>query len=290
MMGVQFSVVIPTRNRPEQLAACLDSFLAVDYPHMAWELIVVNDGGEQSFTAVTPHHHAQLPLRLIDSDGQGPAAARNKGAALANGRFLAFTDDDCRVSPHWLRAWEAGFAQTGCPALGGQTRTPFAANRGAAVSQWLADFLADYMRDVQGNQLLLLSNNVAYDRHFFEQLGGFDESFPLAAAEDWEFSQRVVAAGACQRLWPDAVVWHHHRMSWRRHVAQQFRYGRGGHYFERALSRRGGGVQPVAAHPFYRTLVKRLWQEKRPFADWLLLGVGQVAYQLGRHYERRMAK
>jgi glycosyltransferase involved in cell wall biosynthesis len=103
---MQFSVVIPTRNRPQALAACLASFARLDYPAGAWEIIVVNDGGDGSLlTAVPSHLHHLLPLKLIDAPHAGPAAARNRGAAAATFDHLAFTDDDCCVP------------QTGCTNL-----------------------------------------------------------------------------------------------------------------------------------------------------------------------------
>ena len=80
---MEFSVVIPTRNRPAALAACLQSFCQLDYPAGDWELIVVNDGGNDSFTAVSPQLRQALPLKLLDATPAGPAAARNRGAACS---------------------------------------------------------------------------------------------------------------------------------------------------------------------------------------------------------------
>src|SRR5690348_17430989 len=43
-----FSVIIPTHNRPKQLAACLRAIAEVDYPRDRFEVIVVDDGGSAS--------------------------------------------------------------------------------------------------------------------------------------------------------------------------------------------------------------------------------------------------
>ena len=39
-----FSVIVPTRRRPIQLAQCLQALAALDYPRDAYEIIVVHDG------------------------------------------------------------------------------------------------------------------------------------------------------------------------------------------------------------------------------------------------------
>ncbi len=38
-----FSIIIPTYNRPEQLAACLKSLTRLDYPQDCFEVIIVDD-------------------------------------------------------------------------------------------------------------------------------------------------------------------------------------------------------------------------------------------------------
>ena len=96
----RFSIIIPTKDRPEALFHCLESFTRLDYPD--WELIVVNDGGAESFANLPERLLEILPITLVDQEASGPAAARNYGASLASGDYLAFTDDDCRVEPDWL--------------------------------------------------------------------------------------------------------------------------------------------------------------------------------------------
>lgn len=286
---MKFSVIIPTRNRPQALVDCLHSFTTLDYPAGAWELIVVNDGGEQ-LLAVSNQLQTRLTLQLVTIAAAGPAAARNAGARLASGDYLAFTDDDCRVSPDWLQQFARGFAQTGLDALGGQTLNPQAGRVGASASQFLVDFLYDYMQDQSGNGLLLVSNNVAYRREAFAAVGGFDESFPLAAAEDMEISYRLVQRGYRQAYYPPAKVWHHHRLSAWGHLRQQFRYGRGAYFFEQAYrpaERRA--VRPVA-NSFYRSLNTAMHRACLRYRLRLLLVAGQIAFQAGKRYQTLLSR
>ena len=45
---------------------------------------------------------APVNLNFVQQTNQGPASARNAGIELAEGKILAFTDDDCEVSPNWI--------------------------------------------------------------------------------------------------------------------------------------------------------------------------------------------
>ncbi len=283
-----FSVVVPTYNRPKRLKACLQSFLQLDYPVDRWELIVVNDGGAESFTAVTDQLIEKLPLRLVDGAHAGPAATRNLGASLASGTHLAFTDDDCQVFPDWLQAFAEGFANPHWDALGGRAVTPFEQNVAEQAWQHLTDFLYEFMRDEAGNLLLLISNNVAYQRAAFEKVGGFNETFPLAAAEDMELSYRLLRAGYHQRFWEQARIWHYHRLTLWGHIRQQFRYGRGGYYFARM--QRLHHDQPLMKlyyqEHFYPSLWQSLRRQGKPLSVQMLVRVVQVVYRWGVRYQR----
>ena len=283
---MKFSVIVPTYNRPEMLARCLTSFLALDYPAGEWELIVVNDGGENSLTAVTPQLFEQFPLHLHTIPHAGPAAARNAGARQAKGEILAFTDDDCRVAPDWLKRFEQGFMATGLDGLGG--RPVYSENgRSAQAAQHLIDFLLHYLHDEKGDAMLLLSNNLAYRRSLFSEAGGFDESFPWAAAEDMEFCHRMLALGHHQQYFPDACVWHDHHLTAWEHIRQQFHYGRGAYFFMEALKKMSALQlsQPKAQAPFYSALTQSLFQQRLPLLPAMLLLLGQIAYRFGLAYQ-----
>src|ERR1041384_7781769 len=97
-----FSVVIPTYNNPQQLADCLQSLAEMKYSSDHFEVVVVDDGSNVSPEPVVNSFLNRLHVTLVTQKNAGPAAARNAGAQVARGKFLAFTDDDCRVSPDWL--------------------------------------------------------------------------------------------------------------------------------------------------------------------------------------------
>ncbi|MFQ5419093.1 MAG: glycosyltransferase [Anaerolineae bacterium] len=278
--AMMFSVIVPTRNRPEALARCLASLSRLDYAAGDWELIVVNDGGESWETAVSPDLLNSLPLQTITISHAGPAAARNAGARLAHGRYLAFTDDDCAVEPDWLARLTDGFTQTGAQALGGQRRNPFPEHGAAVGAQHLVDFLYAHMQTADGCPVLLVANNAAYETEVFRQIGGYDETFRLAAAEDWEIGYRLLAAGFRQAYSPAAQVTHFHRQTWRGHWKQQFRYGRGGALLHRRIAFLS--LQLAERRPFYQALFLYLRAQRVSMP--VIAGVlaGQLAYRVGK--------
>ena len=83
-----FSVVIPTRDRPQFVREAVGSVLAQTVSD--YEVIVVNDGG----SAVTGLGNDPR-IRIVELPvGRGPASARNEGLERAVGEYVAFLDDD----------------------------------------------------------------------------------------------------------------------------------------------------------------------------------------------------
>ncbi len=85
------SVIIPTYNRPARLRECLQAIARQTFSDL--QVIVVNDGGVpvEPVAAAFPG----LSLRLLNQRARaGHAAARNRGVASAEGKYIALCDDD----------------------------------------------------------------------------------------------------------------------------------------------------------------------------------------------------
>jgi glycosyltransferase involved in cell wall biosynthesis len=281
-MSVHFSIVVPTRNRPESLRRCVESMRQLDYSVGAWEVIMVNDGGGAlSISDLL----GDTAIRIIDISHSGPATARNTGARAARGEFLVFTDDDCEVTPNWLNQYKRAFEVHPCAGIGGTWVNPYPRNLAASTWQFYSEYLYRAMRDDAGNALLLFTNNVAYRREVFWQLGGFNESFPLAAAEDWEFGHRLTAHGYTQCVVPEIKVRHHHKTTAFGFLRQHFRYGRGSHYFYGNVQNATSGRVAWKIR-FYRNLIAELAARHAPVGMWILLGIRPFVYGIGKLYER----
>jgi GT2 family glycosyltransferase len=104
------SIVIATHNRTDSLAICLRSLLALDYP--TYEIIVVDNAPSSDETAnfIVDAYGNHPQVRYVREEVAGLAVAHNRGLLEVRYPYVAFTDDDVVVDPHWLTALASGFA------------------------------------------------------------------------------------------------------------------------------------------------------------------------------------
>jgi glycosyltransferase involved in cell wall biosynthesis len=86
----RFSVIIPTYNRKDFLLKCLETVF--NQLHAPYEVILVDDGStDGTIEALAIFGN---DLKIIEQTNAGPGAARNRGAEVASGDYLAFLDSD----------------------------------------------------------------------------------------------------------------------------------------------------------------------------------------------------
>jgi glycosyltransferase involved in cell wall biosynthesis len=216
MAGPEISVVIPTFERSTALEGCLHALEAQTLPSAKFEVIVCDDGSRppmrDALASMLAALAGRLHVRLIRQDNAGPAAARNRGAAAATGRYLAFTDDDCRPEPDWLERLLDHFAMRPEALLGGGLRTTIGSDRYARATQAIMDFVYDDQERRSGLRVFSTSN-LALPASGFEKLGGFSSSFKRAAGEDYDLCARWYRGGGEIAYAPDAVVAHDHALT-----------------------------------------------------------------------------
>lgn len=108
-----FSIVIPTYNRLALLTSTLESVWAQSQPD--FEMIVVDDGSTDGTMEYL--HSLGSRVRTLRQANRGPGAARNAGAAIAEGRYLAFLDSDDVWFPWTLATYTEIIQQANEPAF-----------------------------------------------------------------------------------------------------------------------------------------------------------------------------
>ncbi len=99
---VPISVIICTRNRPDDIQRCLDSLTRVNYPQ--WNIFIVDQSDDDVTRTVVEYFQHRLPrVHYYAMYDKGLSRARNKGVEMADGEIVAFLDDDCTVEADWLR-------------------------------------------------------------------------------------------------------------------------------------------------------------------------------------------
>lgn len=287
-----FSIIVPTYRRPAQLAVCLEAMTHLDYPANRFEVIVVDDGSDAPPEATVTAVRDRVDATLLTPPHGGPAAARNAGAARAKGDVLAFTDDDCAPTATWLRAFTDRLGAGGDCAAGGRTLNALSENLYSTASQLLIDYLYAYYNAESARARFFTSNNLAVPAEGFREVGGFDVTFPLPAAEDREFCDRWVHRGHRLVYAPDAVIRHAHSLTMRRFWRQHFDYGRGAFHFHRICAVRSHQRMRVEPAAFYMGLLRHpLSRAPRRHALPLfaLTVLSQIANATGFFAEKRAA-
>jgi glycosyltransferase involved in cell wall biosynthesis len=227
MQTASISVVVPTHDRPSALDACLAALAAQRVRPARFDVVVVDDGGSVDVGHVVARYQSSLHITLSRRPHAGPAAARNAGADLAQGEVLAFTDDDCAPDPDWLGTIASAVKHAPGCIVGGRTENALSGNRCSEASQAVIAYLyAEGLRRT-GELPFVTSNNLALEHRLFDALGGFDPSFPEAAAEDRDLSARCRSSGGCLVYEPAALVRHAHPLTLSTLLRQYAAYGRG---------------------------------------------------------------
>ncbi len=275
----KYSLVIPTYNRPEQLRRCLDGVAALETQKDRFEVIVVDDGSRTPVDDVVDEFRTNLNIRLMRQENQGPATARNVGAAAANGDYLVFIDDDCVPEPDWLTRIGRRLALSPLTGVGGGA-TDRIGNCCTTAHQALMDYLYATFNANPEQAHFCATNNLCLPREFFAELGGFATSFRYAAGEDRDFCDRWRAAGHELHYLPVARVDHYHALNLRTFLRLHYRYGRGARHY-RALSKNAVGFETAG---FYAGLVAWPFRTLPPLRATAVFGLqllSQAAHGVG---------
>jgi glycosyltransferase involved in cell wall biosynthesis len=195
-------VVIPTRNRTELLARCLDR-LSPGVQSVAPDryAVIVSDDGDGNGTRDLIA--AKYPwARWVVGPRRGPAANRNAGARLSEAPYLVFADDDCIPDRDWLDGFLPAIDR-GCDLSPGRI---------VSREAWHSP-LEHAPLNESGDAVW--SCNMLVRREFFVRMGGFDERFPHAHMEDLDFQTRARALAPIEVFSSRAVVDHPpRRLAW----------------------------------------------------------------------------
>lgn len=117
--NVDISIVIPTKNRPENIRRLLHNLLPLRFEVNFMEMIIVDDSYLDVFTEthdyikkISKEFSDQVNIIHIRGKNIGANSARNQGINLATGNFILFLDDDVELLPGYLKSIIKPFDET----------------------------------------------------------------------------------------------------------------------------------------------------------------------------------
>ncbi len=109
----KFSVVIPVYNRKNLVTDAIDSVLSQKLT--SYEIIVVDDGSTDGTQKAVEEYSKNI--KIISQENSGPAVARNRGIAMAEGEYITFLDSDDLWFPWTLSTFQRAIEEYNCPSL-----------------------------------------------------------------------------------------------------------------------------------------------------------------------------
>jgi hypothetical protein len=219
-MNPLVSVVIVNYNAKEYLKSCLNSVLNTDYPN--FEVIVVDNGsGDGSVKFLEEISKSKTNIVVLrNEENLGPSVARNQGIEKANGKYVAFLDNDTRVHLLWLKeaikVFEADSKVGAC-------QCKLILDDSDDIIDCVGEYLGQYGFLVQvaiageekdrgqyDRQLEILaakSAGMIVRRDILKKIGGFDDDF-FIYLEETDLCWRIWLQGYKVVLIPSSTVYH----------------------------------------------------------------------------------
>lgn len=222
MQGPALTVIIPTRDRPDLLASCLDRLLG---EVGADDEVIVIDSASRS-TEVREVAEAR-GVRYLRSEVAGTSRARNLGWQAASHEVVAMIDDDVLVESGWADALRTSFADPSTHFVAGRIDPDDPDAEGLRSTKTDPEPQRLTWENAQHHSL---GCNAAVRRSALAAVGGFDERLGgghFFSGEDVEILDRLVGLELAGQYEPAARVTHVQHGTSADRLRAQWYYGLG---------------------------------------------------------------
>lgn len=261
---LSLTIAICTKDRPDNLARCLNSLLLLQPVIQSLEILVVDNAPSDDRTQALV---ASLPqVRYVREPMPGLDFARNQALKSASCEILAFIDDDVTVDRKWLSGLlEAWTENPDAGAFTGLVLPYELETQAQILFEQRGGFRRGfekirYGQTLPGNPLYPCGAgsfgagcNMAFRREVLLKIGGFDEALdtgaPLPGGGDLDIFYRVIRAGYPLVYEPQYLVYHQHRREYAKLRRQYWSWG---------LSLMAFAVKSYHSDPSHRALLVRL--------------------------------
>jgi cellulose synthase/poly-beta-1,6-N-acetylglucosamine synthase-like glycosyltransferase len=188
-----FSVIIPSRNEEQNIAACMHDVIKQHYPEHKFEIIVVNDHSVDQTQQIVENVMAKSELnnmRLINMHEKGEDVYLKKSAithaiAEAKHQYIILTDADCTRGDMWLETINS-FLHT------------YKSKMIYAPVEFKANNVFEKMQAIEFAGLVAIGGaaihlkhpnmcsaaNLIFEKTLFNEIGGYDGDDGIASGDD----------------------------------------------------------------------------------------------------------
>lgn len=215
----KISVIIPARNEENNIAACLDSLAAQDYPNELLEIIVADDHSTDGTVGIVSRY-TDTGIILLDLKKEisvtqvhsgSKKSAISAGIKKSSGTLIITTDADCVFPEKWLSTL-VSFYETYEPVFIAAPVKFSKEKKALHVFQSL-DFLSlqgiTAASVYDGFHTMCNGANLAYEKEAFEAVDGFAGIDKIASGDDMLLMHKIYTLNPKKVMYclsPDAIV------------------------------------------------------------------------------------
>lgn len=222
---LNFSIIIPVYNRPEELDELLQSIQDQKYGDTL-EVVVVEDGSANLSDAVVQKYSKALRISYFFKNNSGPGDSRNFGMQKAAGDYFIILDSDCVLPKNYIKEVQNALQKNFTDAYGGAdaAHQSFSVKQKAINYSMTSFFTTGGIRGSEKtrNKFQLRSFNMGISRKAFEKTNGFSKQH---YGEDIDLNFKLWEKSLTTQFIPNAFVYHKRRTTWKQFFQQTFNFG-----------------------------------------------------------------
>ncbi|WP_298367181.1 glycosyltransferase [uncultured Lutibacter sp.] len=232
-MNIQFSIIIPVFNRPNEIDELLESLTKQTYAH-SFEVIVVEDGSKNKANEVVLKYVEKLNVQYYFKENSGAGESRNFGMQKATGNYFIIFDSDCIIPDNYFKEVEKALLKKYTDAYGGAD----AAHHSFTIIQKAINYsMTSFFTTggIRGSKKAIdkfqpRSFNFGISKQAFYKTGGFSK---LKIGEDIDLTFRLWELKFETQFIEKAFVYHKRRTTFKQFFKQTFAFGNGRPFLNR---------------------------------------------------------
>ena len=224
-MELQFSIIIPVYNRPNEIDELLHSLVLQSF-QKEFEIVIIEDGSNQKSDLIIEKYQEKLSIKYFFKENSGAGASRNFGMQNATGNYFIILDSDVLVPAHYLEELEKGLLENYTDAFGGAdaAHSSFTFLQ-KAINYSMTSFLTT--GGIRGKKNSVgkfqpRSFNMGLSKISFEKTRGFSD---MLYGEDIDLTFRLWENGFETQFIEEAFVYHKRRSTISQFFKQTFNFG-----------------------------------------------------------------